>query len=242
MRRGPAAPQIIRPGSLNHSGYIPGCPSRVRIGDKERTHDPTPRFRPRGGPSSDHRRLLPPGRSRCHQQGSTATHRRYPRGRGHCPADCCRRRMLLGPSGHVRARAGRDQGRRRLLRQRGETAHYEMVGTETTGHAESVQITFDPRWFLRPALAVVLQRGARPTELNRQGRIPALSYRSEIFFSSPTQEKVARAPRRPAHQAQSFSAPIVTQDRALQGSYPAEDYIPPGFSDPQSDASVHRDV
>ncbi|MEO8502392.1 MAG: peptide-methionine (S)-S-oxide reductase MsrA [Acidobacteriota bacterium] len=106
-----------------------------------------------------------------------------------------------------------------------ETAHYEMVGTETTGHAESVEITFDPKVVSYGQLLRLFFSVAHdPTELNRQGPDSGTSYRSEIFFSSPTQEKVARAYVDQLTKAQSFSAPIVTKLEPLQGFYAAEDY------------------
>src|ERR1019366_5749888 len=74
------------------------------------------------------------------------------------------------------------------------TAHYEMVGTEPTGHAESVEITFDPKQISYGQLLRLFFSVAHdPTELNRQGPDSGPSYRSEIFFASPSQERVARA-------------------------------------------------
>src|SRR6266571_1744203 len=71
------------------------------------------------------------------------------------------------------------------------TAHYEMVGTETTGHAESVEITFDPKQISYGQLLQLFFSVAHdPTELNRQGPDSGPSYRSEIFFASP---KIGRA-------------------------------------------------
>ena len=67
-----------------------------------------------------------------------------------------------------------------------ETAHYEMVGTETTGHAESVEITFDPKKIsYGQLLRLYFSVAHDPTELNRQGPDSGPSYRSEIFFTSP---------------------------------------------------------
>src|SRR5256885_3457720 len=105
------------------------------------------------------------------------------------------------------------------------TAHYEMVGTETTGHAESVEITFDPNQvsygqLLRLFFAVAHD----PTELNRQGPDSGPSYRSEIFFKSPTQERIARAYVEQLTKAKVFKGPIVTRIEPLKGFYPAEDY------------------
>ncbi|HYX24156.1 MAG TPA: peptide-methionine (S)-S-oxide reductase MsrA [Thermoanaerobaculia bacterium] len=106
-----------------------------------------------------------------------------------------------------------------------ETAHYEMVGTERTGHAESVEITFDPKrisygQLLRLYFAVAHD----PTELNRQGPDSGPSYRSEIFFKSPAQERIARAYVEQLTKAKVFKRPIVTRIEPLKGFYPAEDY------------------
>src|SRR5262249_2528107 len=74
------------------------------------------------------------------------------------------------------------------------TARSDSVGTETTGHAESVQITYDPSQVSYGKLLQIYFPVAHdPTELNRQGPDSGPSYRSEIFFANPTQEKIARA-------------------------------------------------
>jgi peptide-methionine (S)-S-oxide reductase len=105
------------------------------------------------------------------------------------------------------------------------TAFYEMVGTETTGHAESVQITFDPRVVsFGEILRVYFSVAHDPTELNRQGPDSGTSYRSEIFFVSPTQEKIARAYVSQLTAAHIFNAPIVTKIEKLNGFYRAEGY------------------
>src|SRR4051794_36675350 len=106
-----------------------------------------------------------------------------------------------------------------------ETAHYEMVGTERTGHAESVAITFDPqRITYGQLLRLYFSVAHDPTELNRQGPDSGPSYRSAIFFSSPSQERVARAYVAQLDKAKIFSRPIVTKLEPLKGFYPAEDY------------------
>jgi peptide-methionine (S)-S-oxide reductase len=106
-----------------------------------------------------------------------------------------------------------------------ETAHYEMVGTERTGHAESVEITFDPkRISYGQLLRLYFAIAHDPTELNRQGPDSGPSYRSEIFFSSPTQERIARAYVEQLTKGKVFSGPIVTRIEPLKGFYPAEDY------------------
>jgi peptide-methionine (S)-S-oxide reductase len=105
------------------------------------------------------------------------------------------------------------------------TAHYEMVGTERTGHAESVEITFDPKkisygQLLRLYFAVAHD----PTELDRQGPDSGPSYRSEIFFNTPAQERIAKAYVAQLTRAGVFKSPIVTKIEPLKGFYPAEDY------------------
>src|SRR5580765_1006186 len=105
------------------------------------------------------------------------------------------------------------------------TAHYEMVGTETTGHAESVEITFDPKQVSYGQLLQLFFSVAHdPTELNRQGPDSGPSYRSEIFFASPTQEKIARAYVAQLGAAHVFGDAIVTKVEKLNGFYAAEDY------------------
>ncbi len=105
------------------------------------------------------------------------------------------------------------------------TAHYEIVGTETTGHAESVEITFDPKQISYGQLLRLFFSVAHdPTELNRQGPDSGPSYRSEIFFSSPSQERVARAYVEQLSKAKVFASPIVTKIEPLKGFYAAEDY------------------
>ena len=105
------------------------------------------------------------------------------------------------------------------------TAHYELVGTEMTGHAESIQITFDPRVVsFGEILRVYFSVAHDPTELNRQGPDSGTSYRSEIFFASAMQEKIARAYVAQLTAAHTFKDPIVTRIEALNGFYPAEGY------------------
>jgi peptide-methionine (S)-S-oxide reductase len=106
-----------------------------------------------------------------------------------------------------------------------ETAHYEMVGTERTGHAESVEITFDPkRISYGQLLRLFFSVAHDPTQLDRQGPDRGPSYRSAIFFASPAQERVARAYVAQLTEAKVFASPIVTKIEALKAFYPAEDY------------------
>lgn len=105
------------------------------------------------------------------------------------------------------------------------TAHYEVVGTETTGHAESVQIKFDPKEISYGELLRVFFSAANdPTELNRQGPDSGTSYRSAIFAGDAEQEKVAKAYIAQLNKAHVYSAPIVTTVEPLKGFYPAEAY------------------
>jgi peptide-methionine (S)-S-oxide reductase len=105
------------------------------------------------------------------------------------------------------------------------SAHYEMVGTERTGHAESVEITFDPKQISYGQLLRLFFSVAHdPTQLNRQGPDSGPSYRSEIFFASPSQERVAKAYVDQLNKAKIFSSPIVTKIEPLKAFYAAEDY------------------
>lgn len=105
------------------------------------------------------------------------------------------------------------------------TAHYEVVSTGTTGHAESVQITFDPaRISYQQLLEVYFTVAHDPTELNRQGPDEGTQYRSAIFFANPEQQREAQAFVRKLTEDKVFSAPIVTQIVPLQAFYPAEGY------------------
>jgi peptide-methionine (S)-S-oxide reductase len=106
-----------------------------------------------------------------------------------------------------------------------ETATYPQVTTETTGHAESIQITFDPRQVsFGKLLQIYFSVAHDPTELNRQGPDRGTSYRSEVFFATPQQQQVANAYIAQLQGAHIFSQPIVTKVEALKGFYKAEDY------------------
>jgi peptide-methionine (S)-S-oxide reductase len=106
-----------------------------------------------------------------------------------------------------------------------ETAHYEMVGTERTGHAESVQVTYDPKQIsYGKILQIYFSVAHNPTELNYQGPDQGTSYRSAIFYANDEQKRVAEAYIAQLDQAHVFSRPIVTKLEAFKGFYPAEDY------------------
>jgi peptide-methionine (S)-S-oxide reductase len=105
------------------------------------------------------------------------------------------------------------------------TAHYEIVSSGNTGHAESVKITFNPAvisygQILQIAFSVVHD----PTQLNRQGPDVGSQYRSSVFYADDTQKHIAEAYIAQLQQAHVFPRPIVTRVDPLRGFYPAEDY------------------
>jgi len=106
-----------------------------------------------------------------------------------------------------------------------ETAHYDMVSTRTTDHAESVQVTYDASQItLGKILQVFFSVAHNPTELNRQGPDSGPEYRSAIFYSSPEQKQIAEAYIAQLDAAKAFDAPIVTKLEPLAQFYPAEAY------------------
>jgi peptide-methionine (S)-S-oxide reductase len=106
-----------------------------------------------------------------------------------------------------------------------DTAHYEIVSTGETGHAESVEITYDPAQIsFQQLLEVFFLVAHDPTELNRQGPDEGSQYRSVIFYTSDAQKKTAAAYMLQLQRDKVFGAPIVTQLVPLQAFYPAENY------------------
>ena len=105
------------------------------------------------------------------------------------------------------------------------SAAYETVSSGTTGHAESVQISFDPAQVsLGELLQVFFSVVQDPTELNRQGPDTGTQYRSEIFYSDTSQKQIAEAYIAQLDQSKVFRRPIVTRVDPFTGFYPAEDY------------------
>jgi peptide-methionine (S)-S-oxide reductase len=105
------------------------------------------------------------------------------------------------------------------------TARYEVVGSGRTGHAESVQITYDPaRVTYGQLLRVFFSVAHDPTTLNRQGPDDGTQYRSVVFFQDADQERIARAYIAQLDAAHVFRDPIVTDVTKLPGFYAAEDY------------------
>src|SRR6201984_1532769 len=102
---------------------------------------------------------------------------------------------------------------------------YETVSSGSTGHAESVEIVYDPSVItLGQLLKVFFSVVHDPTQLNRQGPDTGTQYRSAIFFSNPGQQRIAQAYIDQLNQAKIFSQPIVTQIVPLNGFYTAESY------------------
>jgi peptide-methionine (S)-S-oxide reductase len=105
------------------------------------------------------------------------------------------------------------------------TAHYEIVSTGTTGHAETVRITYDPHVIsYGRLLQIFFSVTTNPTQLNQQYPDDGTQYRSEIFATSPEQARIARAYVVQLDQAKVFSKPIVTKVGQDTGFYPAEAY------------------
>jgi peptide-methionine (S)-S-oxide reductase len=120
-----------------------------------------------------------------------------------------------GVTGAVSGYAGGDE----------KSAHYETIGLGGTNHAESVQITFDPRKIsYGRVLQIYFSVAHDPTQLNRQGPDVGAQYRSAIFPMSPDQAKVAKAYIAQLNQARVFNAAIVTKIEPDRPFYPAEDY------------------
>jgi peptide-methionine (S)-S-oxide reductase len=115
------------------------------------------------------------------------------------------------------------------------TAEYETVSTGSTGHAESVKITYDPSLVsYGQILQVFFSVAHDPTELNRQGPDTGSQYRSVIFFASEEQRKIAQAYISQLEKAKVFARPIVTQVAPLKAFYAAEGYH-------QNYATLHPD-
>ena len=101
---------------------------------------------------------------------------------------------------------------------------YEDVCTDTTGHAEVVEVDYDPDRVSYDALLDVFWNGHNPTQLNRQGPDVGTQYRSVIFFHTPEQEAAARASKEKLQKSGRFPKPIVTEVSPAQTFWRAEDY------------------
>jgi peptide-methionine (S)-S-oxide reductase len=106
-----------------------------------------------------------------------------------------------------------------------KTASYELVGSGITGHAESVEVVYDPSQVSYGQLLKVFFSVAHdPTQLNRQGPDAGTQYRSAIFFANAEQQRIAQTYIAQLQSGKAFSRPIVTEVAPLQGFYPAEAY------------------
>jgi peptide-methionine (S)-S-oxide reductase len=105
------------------------------------------------------------------------------------------------------------------------TANYTMIGTGMTGHAEAVEIKYDPKKISYGKLLHIFFSVVHdPTQLNRQGPDVGSHYRSAIFAASDEQKKVAEAYIAQLNAAKVYKKPIVTKVGPLEAFYPAEDY------------------
>ena len=105
------------------------------------------------------------------------------------------------------------------------TADYQMVSTGSTGHAESVEIKYDPKQIsYGKILQIFFSVAHDPTQLNRQGPDSGTQYRSAIFTTSDEQKKVAEAYIAQLNAAKVYKKPIVTKVGPLEGFFPAEAY------------------
>ena len=105
------------------------------------------------------------------------------------------------------------------------TAKYLLVGTGTTGHAESVQVTYDPsKVSYAELLKVFFSVAHDPTQLDRQGPDVGSQYRSAIFYANPAQKEIAQRYIAQLDAAKAFARPIVTQVVPLDKFYAAEGY------------------
>lgn len=105
-----------------------------------------------------------------------------------------------------------------------ENPSYKDVCSNRTGHAEVVEVEFDPERVSYETLLNVFWENHDPTTLNRQGPDVGTQYRSVIFFHSPEQQAAAEASKAKLEQAHRFKRPIVTQIVPAETFYKAEDY------------------
>ncbi|HKD02249.1 MAG TPA: peptide-methionine (S)-S-oxide reductase MsrA [Terriglobales bacterium] len=108
----------------------------------------------------------------------------------------------------------------------GHTANptYKEVCTDGTGHAEAVEIEYDPARVSYDQLLDIFWENHDPTQLNRQGPDWGTQYRSAIFFTSPEQEQAAKTSKQKREKSGAYRKPIVTQIVPQAPFYAAEDY------------------
>ena len=103
-------------------------------------------------------------------------------------------------------------------------AHYDMVSSGKTGHAESVQIVYDPSQISYGQLLQIFFSSHDPTLVDRQGPDQGPQYRTAIFYASPAQQRIANAYIEQLNKAKVFKKPIATKLDALDVFYPAESH------------------
>ncbi len=108
---------------------------------------------------------------------------------------------------------------------------YEQICTGSTGHAEAVQVTYDPAVVSYPELLEVFWRSHDPTTLNRQGADVGTQYRSAIFYHTDRQRELVERYKKKVDEAGVFASPIVTEIVPAVTFYPAEDYHQNFFND-----------
>jgi len=105
-----------------------------------------------------------------------------------------------------------------------ENPTYKEVCTDRTGHAEAVEVVYDPAKISYDKLLNVFWENHDPTQLNRQGPDWGTQYRSAVFYHSPEQEVEAKASKDKLEKSHRFSKPVVTQIVPAVTFYEAEDY------------------
>ncbi len=105
-----------------------------------------------------------------------------------------------------------------------ESPTYKEVCTDRTGHAEAVEVTYDPAKISYNNLLKIFWENHDPTQLNRQGPDWGTQYRSAIFYHSPEQQAAAQASKEALEKSHRYSKPIVTQMVPAETFYQAEDY------------------
>ena len=119
------------------------------------------------------------------------------------------------------------------------TAHYQIVSGGQTGHAESVEVVYDPSQISYGQLLQIFFSVAHdPTQLNRQGPDSGTQYRSAIFFASDEQQRIARAYVDQLTKAKVFKRQIVTEIHKLDTFYPAEPYHQNYFANHPNDLYI----
>ncbi|PWT90481.1 MAG: peptide-methionine (S)-S-oxide reductase [Acidobacteria bacterium] len=116
---------------------------------------------------------------------------------------------------------------------------YKQVCAGTTGHAEAIQVQYDPDQVPYEDLLEIFWKTHDPTTLNRQGNDFGPQYRSVIFYHNEEQKKLAETYRKKLDDAKIFEAPIVTEISPFTNFYPAEDYHQNYYNDNSSQPYCH---